>query len=93
MKRLLLALTFALSCPWAVAQTAPSPIDPARSPSATEPNSSMRNPSTDGSANYSNGSDDDKQQMKACLAKQHQANPQLSAAEMKRNCERLKPKS
>ncbi|MBV8877275.1 MAG: hypothetical protein JO158_06160 [Gammaproteobacteria bacterium] len=93
MKRLLLALTLALSCPWAVAQTTSSQPDPARSPSATEPDSSMRNPSTDGTANYSNGSDDDKQQMKACLAKQQQANPQLSPAEMKRNCARLKPKS
>jgi hypothetical protein len=92
MKRLLLAFTIALLSPWAVAQTSPTGTDPTSSPPTREPSSSMKDPSTDGTANYSNGSDDDKAQMKACLAKQRQANPQLSQAEMKRKCAKLKPK-
>ena len=93
MKHLLLGSTLALLSSLALAQTAPSQPDPARTAPATEPGSSMRDSSTDGTANYSNGSDDDKWQMKSCLAKQRQANPQLSEAELKRNCSKLKPKA
>ncbi len=92
MKRVLLALTLASLTSWGFAQSPPNRTDPGRTPPATEPSSSMQDPSTDGTANYSNGSDDEKLQMKACLAKQHQANPQSSPDEMRRKCAKLKPK-
>jgi hypothetical protein len=64
----------------------PNPPTPSQSPS-----SSMNNSSTTGTANYSNGSGDDKWQLKSCLAKQKAANPQLSKEQMKENCAKLKP--
>jgi hypothetical protein len=60
-------------------------------PQNQSPSSSMNNSSTTGTANYSNGSGDDKWQLKSCLAKQKAANPQLSKEQMKANCAKLKP--
>lgn len=71
----------------AAAQTSPS----TPSSSGSQPSSSMQNPSTTGTANYSNGTADSHWQMKSCLAKQKADNPNLTAAEMKRNCEKQKP--
>lgn len=92
MKRLLILSALICLSPLGIAQTSPQQSDPARNPPGTGPSSSMKDPSTSGTGNYSNGSDDDKWQMKTCLAKQQKANPQLSEAEMKRNCAKLKPK-
>ena len=92
MKRLLPALIVTLLSPLVLAQTSPSQTSPAQTPTPGAPSSSMREPSTDGTANYSNGSDDDKSQMKACITKQKQANPQLSQDEIRRQCEKFKPK-
>jgi len=73
----------------ASAQTSPtSPSSP-----GSQPSSSMQNPSTTGTANYSNGAADSHWQMKSCLAKQKADNPNLSSAEMKRNCEKQRPNS
>jgi hypothetical protein len=87
--KVILAPLLALTSVLAVAQTPPSSTSP---PSNKEPSSSMRDPSTTGTANYSEGSGDNKSQMKACLAKAKADHPQMSPADMKRMCEKLKPK-
>ncbi len=71
----------------AAAQTSPA----APSSPGSQPSSSMQNPSTTGTANYSNGTGDSHWQMKSCLAKQKADNPNLSESEMKRNCEKQRP--
>lgn len=93
MRHLLLALTVAFLAPCAVAQQAPTQANPTGSSPTHEPSSSMQEPSTDGTGNYSNGSGDDKWSLKTCLAKQRKENPQLSEADMKRTCAKLKPKT
>jgi hypothetical protein len=97
MKSIALSVAIAvLAGATAWAQTPPDSTPPQNSYSAspsTSPSSSMRNPSTTGTANYSNGSGDDKWQMKSCLAKQKADNPNISKEDMKRNCAKLKPSS
>jgi hypothetical protein len=96
MNRTVLALATALMIgSIASAQTPPTPTDaPSNAASPTRsPSSSMNNSSTTGTANYSNGSGDDKWQMKSCLEKQKTDNPNITKAEMKRNCAKLKPAS
>jgi hypothetical protein len=95
MKSTLVSLTAALLVSaLAQAQTSPNNSNPSSSTSnSNAPSSSMSNSSTTGTGNYSNGSGDDKWQMKTCLAQQKQANPQASKEEMKANCQKLKPSS
>lgn len=83
----LLSLASLMLVSVAAAQTSPS----APSSPGSQPSSSMQNPSTTGTANYSNGTGDSHWQMKSCLAKQKADNPNLTDAEMKRNCEKQKP--
>jgi hypothetical protein len=87
MRAIFVTVAIVLACT-AQAQTTNPPDTPTHSQS---PSSSMNNPSTTGTANYSNGSGDDKWQLKSCLAKQKAANPQLSKGQMKENCAKLKP--
>ena len=77
----------------AIAQSPPSTTLPPDPSSGQEPSSSMHNPSTDGTANYSNGSGDDNRQMKACIAKAKAANPQISQNDIQRKCAKLQPKA
>jgi hypothetical protein len=87
----IVSLVLALASTIALAQSPPSSTSPPPS-SDREPSSSLRNPSTDGTANYSEGSGDDKLQMKSCLAKVKADNPQMSQEQIQRRCEKLKPK-
>ena len=77
----------------AIAQSPPSTTAPPDQSPNREPSSSMHDPSTDGTANYSNGSGDDNRQMKACVAKANAANPQMSQDDIQRKCAKLQPKA
>lgn len=77
----------------AMAQSPPPATTPPDQSTGREPNSSMHDPSTDGTANYSNGSGDDNRQMKACIAKVKAANPQMSQDDIQRRCAKLQPKA
>ena len=73
------------------AQTPPTTTDPASSSPNAPPRSSMQNPSTTGTGNYSNESGDNKWQMKDCIAQQKKANPNLTAAQVKASCQKQRP--
>lgn len=88
----LVALIAVLASTLALAQSPPSGTGPPAPSSDRDAGSSMQNPSTDGTAHYSEGSGDIKWQMKDCLAQVKAENPQMSRQEMKRTCAKLKPK-
>jgi hypothetical protein len=55
-------------------------------PSNPSNNSGMESSRSSSTGNYTNGSSDNRWQMKDCLAKQKASNPQLTKDQMKQNC-------
>src|SRR4029077_697839 len=88
MKRILFPAFALMLTALANAQTPPNNTDPPTSSPSAALQSSMQNPSTTGTGNYSNESGDDKWQMKDCIAQQKKTNPNLTAAQMKANCQK-----